>query len=313
MQSNLNIARGRRGYEQWSDELINVCGRFFNTKPRDDVDDFYGSLSLSRMADMEFAEVATNASSISKTLKGAKASERNYFFLIYQQAGSAIISQNGKSTLLNAGDSVLVDSRIASEFRYLEEIRHLSFHLPCDVLEKRLTSSKAKVCEAFTMAEPVGNVLNNFIRQIVTKHSLFDAGAGAAMEEALLTILAPLAEDPETDGGNLRDYAKVVNIIEANLSEDITPEMLAKIAGVSVRSLYRLFEDRELSLNTYIREQRLERCVEQFQARDLSHESITQIAYRWGFKDSAHFSRSFRSRYGMSPREYRKELLLKIN
>ena len=33
--------------------------------------------------------------------------------------------------------------------------------------------------------------------------------------------------------------------------------------------------------------------------------SITDIAYRWGFSDAAHFARMFRERFGMSPRRYR--------
>jgi AraC-like DNA-binding protein len=35
--------------------------------------------------------------------------------------------------------------------------------------------------------------------------------------------------------------------------------------------------------------------------------SITQIAYRWGFNDAAHFSRSFREAYNTSPRNVRKQ------
>jgi AraC-like DNA-binding protein len=34
-------------------------------------------------------------------------------------------------------------------------------------------------------------------------------------------------------------------------------------------------------------------------------QSITQIAYDWGFKDPAHFSRAFKMRYGRSPSAHR--------
>jgi AraC-like DNA-binding protein len=34
--------------------------------------------------------------------------------------------------------------------------------------------------------------------------------------------------------------------------------------------------------------------------------SISEICFRWGFNGSAHFSRSFKERYGVSPRDYRK-------
>jgi len=185
-------------------------------------------------------------------------------------------------------------------------MRHISFHLPCDVLERRLNNSRPKACEVMSGSDPVGNIIGNFIRQIAAKHELFDGSESAAMEEALITMLAPMADDRESKGGNLRDYARIVAYIDMHLQDELTPEVIAREAGVSVRSLYRLFEDRDKSLCRYIREQRLNRCAQQLHSSDHKHENLTHIAYRWGFKDSAHFSRVFRGKYGISPREYRR-------
>jgi transcriptional regulator GlxA family with amidase domain len=38
-----------------------------------------------------------------------------------------------------------------------------------------------------------------------------------------------------------------------------------------------------------------------------SHSSITQIAMDCGFADGAHFSREFRSRFGVSPRQFQRQ------
>src|SRR5262249_28167016 len=38
-----------------------------------------------------------------------------------------------------------------------------------------------------------------------------------------------------------------------------------------------------------------------------AHRSISEIAYRYGFCDSAHFSRTFRHRFGLPPREFRQQ------
>jgi len=39
------------------------------------------------------------------------------------------------------------------------------------------------------------------------------------------------------------------------------------------------------------------------------HLSISEICFRWGFNDAAHFSRSFGAEYGMTPREFRQKQL----
>ncbi len=305
MQGTQNLLRGEPGLERWRENIDAICGKF-ETTARDDVDNFFGGISLKQMAGFEFAVIDTNARSVSKTPANIKAENDENFFLIYQQSGSSVLSQHGKEAMLHPGDSALIDSRVKSDFNYLEGMRHISFHLPCDVVERRLNNSRPKACEVMSSSEPIGNIIGNFIRQVVAQHELFNDAERAAMEEALITMLAPLADDRDTKGGNLRDYARIVAFIDSRLQEELTPEGIARGVGVSVRSLYRLFEDRDRSLSKYIREQRLKHCAEQLQSADHGHENLTHIAYRWGFKDSAHFSRSFRNKYGMSPRDYRR-------
>jgi hypothetical protein len=42
-------------------------------------------------------------------------------------------------------------------------------------------------------------------------------------------------------------------------------------------------------------------------ARQYGHLSISDICFRWGFNDPAHFSHAFRDQYQMSPRQYRQQ------
>ncbi len=37
-----------------------------------------------------------------------------------------------------------------------------------------------------------------------------------------------------------------------------------------------------------------------------SGQTLMKIAFSWGFNSAAHFTRSFRDQFGMSPREYRR-------
>ena len=305
MHSMPSVSRGKTGLNQWREQLHTVCGRF-DTTARDDVGGFFGGISVGRIGDMEVADVTTNAHSVRKSAADVRAEDGRYFFLILQQAGGSVLMQHERQARLEPGDLALIDSRYSSEFRYLEGMRHLSCHLPCDALERRMAGRAPRVCDTIHGAEPIGMVLGNFIRQIIDKHTLFDARESGAMGDALLCMLAPRSDDIEQHGGSLRDYSRVVAYIDARLQLDLTPEMIGRGVGISVRSLYRLFEDRDQSLAGYIRERRLQRCAEELRASSHSHENLTCIAYRWGFKDSAHFSRSFRASFGVSPRDYRR-------
>jgi transcriptional regulator GlxA family with amidase domain len=35
---------------------------------------------------------------------------------------------------------------------------------------------------------------------------------------------------------------------------------------------------------------------------------VTEVAFRWGFRSPAHFSRAYRAHFGVAPREHRRSL-----
>jgi AraC-like DNA-binding protein len=58
-------------------------------------------------------------------------------------------------------------------------------------------------------------------------------------------------------------------------------------------------------VSDWIRKRRLERCREELLDPAYDTLSITQIAFRWGFNDAAHFSKKFREAYSQTPRSVR--------
>jgi len=99
---------------------------------------------------------------------------------------------------------------------------------------------------------------------------------------------------------------RVRQYINEHLTEGtLSPGQIAEGAGISVRHLHRLFARRGTSVSEWIRVQRLEHCWKDLGDPRQRERSITEIAYFWGFNDSAHFSHSFKKHFGVSPRSYR--------
>jgi AraC family transcriptional regulator, positive regulator of tynA and feaB len=99
-------------------------------------------------------------------------------------------------------------------------------------------------------------------------------------------------------------YAAIVTFIEANLADPLlSAPTVAAHFGISIRYLHRVFEETDRTFGQAVLERRLLRC-----AKDLGAAvdvRISDVAFRWGFGDISHFNRSFRQRFGFSPREYR--------
>jgi len=93
--------------------------------------------------------------------------------------------------------------------------------------------------------------------------------------------------------------------IEDNLSEPLTLSLIACSAQVTVRTLLRSYRNfRNETPMESVRQKRLIQVHETLQRGD--YESISQVAYSWGFAHLGRFAQLYRQRFGELPRETRK-------
>jgi acetamidase/formamidase/AraC-like DNA-binding protein len=118
-------------------------------------------------------------------------------------------------------------------------------------------------------------------------------------------LAAPLVEASGT-ATRTAMMNRICQMIERNLADPgLTPARAAQTAGISERYVQKLFEGIGDNFTHYVRERRLQRACADLASPAEAHHTISAIAYRYGFADSAHFSRTFRHRFGLSPREFR--------
>lgn len=103
---------------------------------------------------------------------------------------------------------------------------------------------------------------------------------------------------------------KMLRYIQAHFSEEITLEQLAESAGISRSEAGRCFRTYYAqSPMGYVTLYRL-KCAQELLAK--SSLSVSEIAYRCGFKDSGYFVKVFRKHLKQTPSEYRKTLGLEL-
>lgn len=111
---------------------------------------------------------------------------------------------------------------------------------------------------------------------------------------------SPLGQSPR-----IRLTDRILRYIEARLEDtSLTPQAVAEDNGISLRYLYLLFSERGMTVAGWIRQRRLERSRAEL-ANGRNTRTVAEIAYHWGFSDSAHFSRLFKSTFGVSPSAYK--------
>jgi AraC-like DNA-binding protein len=101
-----------------------------------------------------------------------------------------------------------------------------------------------------------------------------------------------------------RALRRVRDHIDAHLTENITLEALAEIAGLSRCHFARAFKQSVgTAPHAYLLQRRLERAERLLKETDVS---LCQVALDSGFSDQSHFSSCFRRHFGESPRSFRR-------
>ncbi|MCM5705088.1 transcriptional regulator FeaR [Larsenimonas salina] len=298
-------------FDAWLGAVRQACGNFDST-PRDRRS-FQGSVSSRSNGGIDIANIVTNAEKITNRRPQHRDEDR-FCFLVVQKQGHATLIQNDVAITLRPGEMALMDSVEACDIIPHGLIEHDSLHLCRSEVAKRFgdtTIPFMKITADCASSQILQLVVNRMISEPLAAIEERERGISESLVALLPAIHQHQALTPsfmEQADGTL--FICVQQFIDQHLHEDdLGPERLAAAFHMSVRQLYRLFEQHGETVCRYVQRRRLARCAEELASPILVKRSITQIAYKWGFTDSAHFSRSFKREFQSSPREYRRARL----
>jgi len=104
-------------------------------------------------------------------------------------------------------------------------------------------------------------------------------------------------------GSGQPKLVEAVQLMEANIEEPLSSEDIAYHLGISRRHLERLFKTHlEVVPSRYYLELRLQQAKQRLLNSD---KSITEIGRDCGFGSAPHFSTTYKSFFGMTPRDER--------
>lgn len=136
--------------------------------------------------------------------------------------------------------------------------------------------------------------------------------ANALLEHISAYFAEALQPSPEHLPAARRDVLLLATrefIAERLYDAELNPEMVAAHLHISLRYLHKLFASIGLSVSSWIRASRIERCRRDLADPDLAHLTIAEIGSRWGMPNATLFSRNFKDVIGETPSAYRKRLL----
>lgn len=233
------------------------------------------------------------------------------FFVARVLSGALVVEQSGRQTLARPGDIALFDSERpvtlvqdpAEQFSVLMLVlpkrifgkSRLRDYFDNRLLPKELLPPPLRCCLDY-----LGDQMVSASQEEVS--ALLDA-IGSLLPLAAGCVDRDCQQDCLQESGVLRKIAWFVS--EQISSPSLTPQRAADYCGISVRYLHKLFAKTGTTFHSYVVDKRLDRVRADLRSLPATSQSITLMAYRWGFSDLSTFHRVFKRRFGCSPGQFR--------
>jgi AraC-like DNA-binding protein len=233
-------------------------------------------------------------------------------FLVTLPAKAEVrFAQGGKEVRANPGAFFIERSHEPYEFSHTDPADLWVMKLSADMLGGRIRAPDRFCSLQFDATNGANGLFVDIIHLIPARYDAMTRETRATVGRQLVDLLALAIQSDErilTSGVSTvraAHLARIEAFVRRHIDDpDLGPETVAAGCGISLRYLHELLRDTNRTLGQWIRDTRLQAAMEDL-TNPADCRAIGAIAYARGFTDQAQFSRAFRARYGLTPKEAR--------
>ena len=270
----------------------------------------YGTVTARRTGrGVEMARITSSPQTIQRL--GAEA---DAVWLALHMGGDAALHHGRETVELAPGDIVFGPAHAQADLDFRSNFRQFMVSMPRASLKTRLPGGHAFALGHLSGSTGLGRMFAGTLTALADAFDTLSDEHIAPVESALSEFIATSmavrrgCAAPGINSTRAATLRRLCHYVDANLSDpSLAVAGVAAHEHLSERLVQKLFEDLGQTFTAYVRQSRLEHCRADLANRQYGHLSISDICFRWGFNDPAHFSHCFRTRYAMSPRQYRQQ------
>lgn len=228
------------------------------------------------------------------------------FMFDFQRRGRSSMVQAGNESMIEPGFGVLYDARRPFEDRLDGPGQRSELFIatvPADAL-LGLVPEAERLC---AKPIPLSGMLARSISALV-RNAVSDSNPAGIETDIVGYLAAVLRMAVGAAHGLGRDalFGPLDAYLRASIVTLRPAHAIAVEFGISERTLHRIFSDRGTTFERHVLQLRVERFKSLLRRDDLRQSSIAALALQCGFADAAHATRTFRSSFGRTPREFRR-------
>lgn len=274
---------------------------------------FRGGIRHGALGQIEISKVTSSREISRRTRQHVNYDSRDTYVLVNGISGDVSLEQGTTRTQILPRSFVFYCASRPYEWHHMNmtEVRNIA--VPGHLLKARLRNVDQYAGRSFTdtvgMWRILAEMMETSLREIEAIPEAASYQLGAQIADLLALTLegdGRLSLNEASSRSGL--YRRCLGVIRGNIiNGELGPELIASAVGLSVRSLHRIFAENGTAVAECIREERLAASLTHLQSPGSAEISISEIAHRTGFRSHSHFSHAFRTKFGMTPTDWRRK------
>jgi AraC family transcriptional activator of tynA and feaB len=302
-QYNVSALREQERFAYWHDLICRLFPRAAGR--RGDELPFVAHLDQSVLGTIEVSDISCNALRYDRARQDQRQDDNEDFLLSLMLQGSAQLEQDGRIAVQGPGDIVLYDAARPFIYDFPQAYRILLAKIPRRAMLGRLPDAERMTAVTVESHSTLGGLAANMMRTAASLNLPGEAPASARVGASLVDILSAAIELELSGRKELcnRQAALLKRAKEhmrARLDEtELDVDRIANALHVSPRTLSRAFASEGTTVIRWLWSARLEASYTAL--KEGCATQVTDVALGCGFTSGSHFSRMFKSTYGVLP------------
>jgi len=307
-------ALGEERFEAWRSSISVI----FDVAPLAGagLDRFSAAVTGYHLGSLLIADHHFSAQQFSRPLARVARDGLDHYLVQWYRSGGFIGRHDGEQDMRLPAGCIAVLELQRAVHTIAQDSEVLSLVVPRALLHEALGGSAVATRASLhgtvlPTSTALGGLLADHLRSLTARLSGIAVADAPAVAHATVQMLAasllPSLRSLGEAQAELRTalLTRIRRHIAGNLGAPLPPEALARMFGLSRSQLYRLFEPLG-GVAHYVQQQRLLRAFQTLANPAASRRlRVAEVAARLGFASEAHFSRAFRSAFGLTPSEAR--------
>jgi len=300
---SIDGAAGVGRFEAWR----TLVRPMFDVEIEGRADTFEGKAEVVAVGESLIARTRAQAQSFRRDAGRLRESDWDHIVLQHYTSGGFCGVNGDRELALAPGDFSILDLSRTLETR-ATSFANLTLVVPRDQWQSFLPG--ITTCSSISAREAIAPNLSRHLRALFDNTGEMTPEEFAAGVEAVGAVLSGQKDMGGASSASRASIAaslreRLIDWLAGNLSrEDLDPRTIAAACGVSRATIYRLAQI-DGGLMAMVQKLRLEHARDLLAARHRQALPIAEVAARAGFRSNAHFSRAFRRRYQITPRDFR--------